>query len=77
MLQNSGMWWHIDEVGQGNEALHSSESATRWIKGKRYIYIYIYIHTHMLILDVVKSCHMVAGYRLLYLEVWSMKEDLS
>ena len=32
-------------------------------KGMRYVYIY------MLTLDVVKSCHMVAGNRLLYLEV--------
>ena len=32
-------------------------------KGMRYVYIY------MLTLDAVKSCHMVAGNRLLYLEV--------
>ena len=32
-------------------------------KGMRYVYIY------MLTLDVVKSYHMVAGNRLLYLEV--------
>ena len=32
-------------------------------KGMRYVYIY------MLTLDVVKSCHKVAGNRLLYLEV--------
>jgi len=37
--------------------------------------LHIYIYT--LTLDVVKSCHMVAGNRLPYLEVWSMKEDLS
>ena len=32
-------------------------------KGMRYVYIY------MLTLDAVKSCHMVAGSGLLYLEV--------
>ena len=32
-------------------------------KGMRYVYIY------MLTLDAMKSCHMVAGNRLLYLEV--------
>ena len=31
----------------------------------------------MLTLDVVKSCHMVAGNGVLYFEVWSMEEDLS
>ena len=32
-------------------------------KGMRYVYIY------MLTLDAVKSCHMVAGNKILYLEV--------
>ena len=40
-------------------------------KGIRYVYIY------MLTFNVVKSCHVVAGNGLLYLEVWSMEEYFS
>ena len=40
-------------------------------KAMRYVYI------NMLTLDVVKSCHTVAGNIIPYLEVLSMKEDLS
>ena len=65
-----GMWWNIDGASQGNEALCSSKTATGWLKWKMY-------EVYMLTLDAMKSCHMVVGNRLLYLEVWSMKEDLS
>ena len=44
---------------------------TQGKKGMRYVYIY------MLTLDVVKSCRMVVGNELLYLEVRSMEEYLS